>query len=202
MRSIAKMATIGYATLFTFVPVAIWMGVRSWTALSGMALMVALCTAAMFAAGRFWPPTQQGLYPAYFAGTMMIAAVSTFFGPLIVVPAMAAVHTVAFLLTFQRVSWWPVWVGCLSFLAPLALQLVGVLHSSYRFTAGSLVVTPWVAQLPPVATIGFLALSGVTLLVVVALFARQFRTHLNQARLEARLHTWQLQQLLPDQARP
>ncbi len=36
---------------------------------------------------------------------MMIAAVSTFFGPLIVVPAMAAIHTVAFLLSFRRVRW-------------------------------------------------------------------------------------------------
>ncbi|MBW2457240.1 MAG: protein kinase [Deltaproteobacteria bacterium] len=201
IRGNAKMATIGYAMLFGFVPVAMWMGVRSWTALAGMTVMVALCTAAAFAVGRYWPPTQQGLYPAFFAGTMMIAAVSTFFGSLIVVPAMAAVHTVAFLLNFKRARWWPVWVGCLSFVAPLGLQLAGILHSSYRFTADSLVVGPWVAQLPPTATLSFLTLSGVALLVTVGLFAKQFRSTLNQARLQARIHTWQLEQLIPAEAR-
>ncbi len=92
-------------------------------------------------------------------------------------------------------------MGCLSFVVPLALQLSGLLHSSYRFTAGSLIVPPWVAQLPPAATLGFLTLSGAALLLVPGLFAKKHRNSLNRARLEARLHTWQLEQLIPAKAR-
>ncbi|RLB63597.1 MAG: hypothetical protein DRI90_06490 [Deltaproteobacteria bacterium] len=79
--------------------------------------------------------------------------------------------------------------------------MLGLLHQSYLFQGESLVVTPWVARLPPAATLGFLTLSGVALLMTGARFAMQFRETLNQARIRARLHTWQLEQLLPAETR-
>jgi serine/threonine-protein kinase len=199
-RSVTRAARVGtwlFASLIGFVPLTMWMGVRSWTMVGGIVVLVLWCIGALAATGRWWPANQQGLYPAYVASSMTIAGIATLFGPLVVVPGMAAVNTVTFLMQFRRVRWWPVVVGCASFSVPLGLQQLGVLRPSYLFARGRMELVPWALDLSRVPSLTFLTLSALAVLVTGAVMTMHFRRALNEANVQTRLHSWHLRQLVP-----
>jgi serine/threonine-protein kinase len=201
IASMLPYGIVGVASFAVFLPVAMWMGVRSWAAIGAILMILVWALAASWAIGKLWPTSQQGLYPAFFATSGLIAGVSAFFGPLIVVPTIAAVNTMIFMMHFARPRWWPIVVGWASFVVPATLQLTGVLRSSYAFSGGTLQVLPWAVELPRVATTLFLAMSGVVSLLAGGLMTLRLRETLNAARLRAELYTWHLEQLLPDSER-
>lgn len=201
IRAVTKTAGIAFASLLCMLPLLVWMGVRSWPAVLGLCAMIATAAIATFAAGRLWPATQTGLYPAFLTSSLMIAAVLCLFGPLVVVPGMVAVNTMAFLLNFRKIRWWPLAVGACSFAVPAVLQWVGVLRPTYAFGSTSMQIVPWAVELPSTGTLAFLTVSSVVLLISGALFAISFRRTLTDARTRAHLLTWHLRQLLPDEAR-
>jgi serine/threonine-protein kinase len=198
-RSIEAMLPYGFLGLLSlvcFVPIALWMGVRSWPAIGGLAVMVLWSAASMLAArgpGR----TQRHLYPAFIATSLLIAGVSTLFGPLVVVPALASVNTMVFMLHFARPRFWPILVGWATFVVPAALQLGGVLHPSYAFRDSAMLIAPWALSFPRVPTVLFLVVAGILTLLAGALLALRLRRTLNEVRLRTELYTWHLEQMLP-----
>src|SRR5262249_30576759 len=87
--------------------------------------------------------------------------------------------------------------GVLAIVVPLALQLLGVIPTSYAFTSHEMVIRPLLVDLPPGLTTIILLLANVTPIVVVSFAVGQLRDALSYA--EERIHTqaWQLRQLLP-----
>ena len=141
--------------------------------------------------------TQRHLYPAFIATSLLIAGVSTLFGPLVVVPALASVNTMVFMLHFARPRFWPILVGWATFVVPAALQLGGVLHPSYAFRDSAMLIAPWALSFPRVPTVLFLVVAGILTLLAGALLALRLRRTLNEVRLRAELYTWHLEQMLP-----
>ncbi len=92
-------------------------------------------------------------------------------------------------------------LSALAILVPLALQLLGVLPSSYAFVDGTMQVRSWLVDIHEVPVLVFLALSGVLLVVTPSLALIRYVRALDESRQRLHLSTWHMQQLLPQVAR-
>jgi hypothetical protein len=88
--------------------------------------------------------------------------------------------------------------GVLIMLAPLGLELAGVVPSSYVFEDGKLIVLPQMTELPEVATYAYAALANVGAGLAPALFVARLRSELTSAQRRELLRAWQLRRL-PDE---
>jgi hypothetical protein len=120
----------------------------------------------------------------------------------VLVPALAAVNTVGFLLhTPKSWRWVTVAAGVATVLTPIVLEALGVFAKTTTFHDGALVITSSAARLPETATLVVLLVSIVALVVMPAIFVGRVRDALAKAEERLQLHSWHLRQLVPDQAR-
>ena len=126
-----------------------------------------------------------------------IFASSRMFGALVVVPTFVLGNTLGFALTpSRRRRFGYVAVGVLAFLAPAALERLGLLAPSYLFADGAITILPRMHDLPPEAS--WLAIVVITTISTVgaALFVGKVRDALARAERKIQLHSWQLGQMV------
>jgi eukaryotic-like serine/threonine-protein kinase len=192
----------GFSLYLMFVPFMLWMGVRDWWLLAGL-IAVNLTLVA-----RIWWVTRQARLRAIDAyvnlaiAALFLVLLGRTFGPLIFIPAMAALTVTVFVIYNQLVR--PLPVLCITISAvvvPVTLEWLGVLPPSYAFEGNTIIVLPGLLDLPPQATPIALFLVAVTLIATPAfLFGRMRDAHLAAER-RLRLVAWQLQQAVPERAR-
>lgn len=176
----------------------LWMGVKSWTALHlYMVATAAACGAAFYTSRRGF---RDSAIVNVIAGTLSIGFMSTMFGPLFLIPGLAAMATMAssFALPSRSARALVISIGVLAVLVPLSLEAVGLLPPSYHFTDAGLLILPRMHEFPKAATLAFLCYIGLGHIVVVS----TVMARLHEARIKAtqKLHkqTWQLKQLVSD----
>lgn len=161
-RVLVKMAW-SYALWFLLVPLALWMGVRSFVVLGAFAVFgIALVGALAHVARRPERPSARVLGALFAANFVGVACLSMFFGPAIAVPQAAlAVGTNAMfvLRPGPRGRALLAIVACIAVAIPFVLSGVGVLPPQYTFEHGTLVVHPLVADLSPTASAVLLVLA-------------------------------------------
>jgi hypothetical protein len=132
-----------------------------------------------------------------FLGASLLAALGTaVFGPLVFIPSFAAANVLLFLgLAPPGRRWVFVVVGALTFLGPLALELLGVLPASMRFDETGLTLVPRLTDLPRGLTLVVLSLVAVMGIVFPARIVVSLRDGLIDLERKLLLQKWQLSQL-------
>ncbi|MDH5671810.1 MAG: serine/threonine protein kinase [Myxococcales bacterium] len=178
----------------------LWMGVKSWAALSLYAAVSAATAAVAFMTARGWLTPNTRLFANVISGTLAVGFMSTMFGPLFLIPGLAAMSTMAAALNTptRGARALVISIGVLAVLVPLVLEFAGLLPPSYEFRDGYLMVLPRMHYFPPAATLTFLCYIGLGHIISIsALMGR-----LHEARVQAleKVHkqTWQLKQLISD----
>ena len=205
MRAHARSSLYGLSGLVLLVPLALWNGVTSWSIFAALAwLMVALHLALRRI--RLHPEGSQRLVVAYYAA--MVAALPVLerlYGPLVLAAPLAClVVTGALMYPVLTCRAWLVGGAVLAgWLAPVALELAGLLPATWEIRDGTLVIHSAALRITDgVPTYAFL-LGGTLLVLVVTI---QHVARLAWAHLDARRtlvnQAWHLQQLLPHDTIP
>jgi serine/threonine protein kinase len=192
---------IAYIVWMAFALVLLWAGVRSMAA--GWATFVPLVIATVLA-WRMYRGSRSAWMPLvmYVAGSVAIAACVTVAGWALLLPALASVHTVAFLMYTQRAfRTTALTVGVATVLVPFLLDALGVIPSSYTFEEGRLTITPVMVEFHPFELKVYLVLTSIGLVLLPGFVLARYRVALERTEEEAFLNAWNVRHLLPGEAR-
>lgn len=192
---------IAYGVWLLYAPLLMWLGVRSFAA--GAACFAPLAIAVLLAWRQYrgdnatWLPIAM-----YSAGCVAIAATVTIAGWAFVLPAIASVHTVSFLMyTTRRYRVFAVTAGLLTILVPFALDSIGAIPGSYSFDGERLAIRPIMVELRPIALTVYLLFTAIGLVLLPSFVLGRFRVALEKTEEEAFLNAWNIRYLLPREAR-
>ncbi len=189
-----------FGSVATWLPFAMAMGVRNWPIAIGTDLAWTVVSGACLY--FYFKPADTRLPVVAILAAIATAMTSMLFGPLIVVPAVAAAGTVCYVISGQREHRKiAVAAGVLSIVVPYALELLGVLPPSLRVEDGLVTVLPRVFAFHPLWTPVFLVVSQVSIIVIASIFVRRYREAFVRAEERMHLTAWQLRQLVPDAAK-
>ena len=198
----AHTAGMAYLSWALYAPIGVLMGVRSWpTAIFLDALWLA-AAALSFHASRHPDPQGRTPFSIIFVSNLAIACSASLFGPFILAPALAAANTLAFVVVADKTRRVPAIVmGCLAFVGPLVCESIGLEPRSMAFQKGTIVLLPRLLSFDsPGASIAFLVVGNVALLVTAAIFVARFKDMLVATEERLYMHTWHLRQFVPGDA--
>jgi hypothetical protein len=178
----------------------LWMGVRSWIALSLYALICAATSVTAFLTARGFLSPSYRLFANVISGTLAVGFMSTMFGPLFLIPGLAPMSTMAasFNTPTRGARALVISIGVLAVLVPLMLESLGLLPPSYEFRDGVLVILPRMHEFPKTATIVFLSYIGLGHIISISLIMGRMHEARMAALNKLHVHTWQLKQLVSD----
>ena len=201
-RDAAKTIATRFSAWTAFLPLALWMGVRSYPITIGAVVAVIACGVISLLISRSAAAgLRQGL-ALLLLSSATIAMMSALFGPFILVPALAATNTMFFAMNVEKsVRRVVLAVGVLAVIAPFGLELLGVLPSAYAFRGGVMEVLPRAMEFPPLQTMLCLVLVSVAMIIIPGLAVGRMRDRLSVAERRLYLQAWNLSQLVPSAAR-
>jgi serine/threonine-protein kinase len=196
IRAGARYSVMSSLSWFLFLPLILALGLRRLDLLTLIGIPVAGAVAASLAALRQHPVGRTIQCVALIAMMLASFGVSRMYGPLILTPTIIAswaivmqTHADPFMRRFGLVA------GTLTILAPLGLELAGILPSSYVFESGRMSVVPQLNELPQLMTFVFLGTANLAVAVVPAIFVARLRAELNRTQERELLQAWQFQRL-------
>jgi len=196
----SRTAGLAYLSWALYAPIGVLMGIRSWpTAIFLDALWLA-AAALSFHASRH--PQGRTPFSIILVSNLAIACSASLFGPFILAPALAAANTLAFVVVADKQRRIPaILLGCAAFIGPLALEWLGLEPRSMVFRGGNIVLLPRLLSFAsPAATVLFLIVGHVALLVTAAIFVARFKDMLVATEERLYMHTWHLRQFVPGDA--
>ena len=128
---------------------------------------------------------------------LLTIAAATIFGPLIVVPQYALMNIVIFLWHLDRFRWAPLVMSLAALGLPLAAQGLGVVASTYRFEAGTLVVVPHMLAFSKWPTMVLLTAMSVVHIAIAAVIVGEHSRSTQDAQRRLVFQAWQLRHVLP-----
>lgn len=178
----------------------LWMGVKSWiavglyTVISVGAAVVAFMTARGFLAPGY------RMFANVIAGTLAVGMMSTMFGPLFLIPGLAAMSTMAASANTNTrgARALVISIGVLAVLVPMMLEGIGLLPPSYEFREDALVILPRMHNFSKTATIVFLSYIGLGHIISISLIMGRMHEARMAAMQKLHVHTWQLKQLVSE----
>jgi serine/threonine protein kinase len=194
-RLAARNTILALLTYLLYVPLVLWMGVRSWPMLG---IMAAAISSVVVATAWYHQHPPAGLKLPWPHLVLSLVALSTgvfVAGPLVLLPTVAVATGVGYISAFERRITVTIVSMVLVVMVPFALQLAGVLPNTYEFSRDAIIVHPGMTHLPRAATITFLAVTHTVVLVAALLFAWRLREAAVLADRKLRLQAWQLAQL-------
>ncbi len=200
-RHTARGALLAIGTYLTYLPLILWMGVRSWWQLGMMVGTIGTIAGLTY---YYYRHPRAGLRLPLLhlaASTVAVASGVVVFGPLIVLPVVAIATGAGYIAALgKRV---PLVIAAMlaTLLVPLALELTGVIPRSIHFVDGALVLTPRMVAYPPTATLILLVVTHVVVMVAAMNFVWKIRRAAANAEQRLAIQAWQLGQLVPDDAR-
>lgn len=148
-------------------------------------------------------PTYPALLVMFVLGTMCVVwALRSVMGPFAVVPGMLALHGVLYSLSrLRQVRWFVLGVVCVAWTFCVFGESLGLIPLTTEFVQGGLVVRSPLVELTPGFARGFLYFTVLAVIAVPSVVAGLVRAAQASADDRTRVMMWQLQQLLPDEAR-
>ena len=203
IRAAARVAAVAYLLWFAHLPLMLWMGVRSWPAY--LVASTAWLVAAAWAYAVAKNPPRDGSRPfgMMVAGVVAVAASTTLCGPYFIAPTLAAVGSMMLHMSpYRRGRVTVVILNCLAIAVPAGLQALGVLPPSYVLGNDSIVIRPIMLGFPALPTQVFLLVNSLAVVIAASVMIARVRNTLTSIEERMYVHTWQLRQLVPEQARP
>jgi hypothetical protein len=178
----------------------LWMGVKSWVALSLYAVVAAATATIAFLTARGYLSPNYRLFANVISGTLAVGLMSMMFGPLFLIPGLAAMSTMAasFNTPTRGARALVISIGVLAVLVPMMLEGIGLLPPSYEFRDGVLVILPRMHEFPKNATIVFLSYIGLGHIISISMIMGRMHEARVAALHRLHMHTWQLKQLVSD----
>jgi serine/threonine protein kinase len=201
-RDAAKMIATRFVGWSAFLPLALWMGVRSYPITIGAVAAVIVCGVISLVISRSAAAGVRQGAALLVISSATIALMSALFGPFIVIPGLAATNTMFFAMNADRPARRVVLVvGVLVVLVPFGLELLGALPRAYAFSEGLLQVLPRATEFPALQTMLCLALVSIAMIIIPCLAVGRLRDRLSVAERRLYLQAWNLSQLVPSAAR-
>jgi serine/threonine-protein kinase len=203
IRAAARFAAVAYTVWFLHLPLMLWMGIRSWPAYLVASGAWLLASGAAYAASKSPPRDASRPFWLMLAGVIGVATTSTICGPYMLIPTLAAIGAMLMLMSpYRKGRITVVVLNCLAISVPAVLQMLGVLPASYAFSNDTIVIRPLMLGFPPVPTQVFLLVTNLSIIVAASVMLSMVRNTLTGIEEKMYVHTWQLRQLVPEQARP
>jgi serine/threonine protein kinase len=197
----SRSAFFAYLSFSLYAPLGYLMGIRNWPMAIVPEVLWMATAAFSYHAYRRPDPKGQTRYSLLVLSNLAIASSAWAFGPFMLVPALAAVNALSFIVAADRSRRGPaIFLGCVAILLPLVLEWTGVNLPSYAFEHGRFIVLPRALEFPEKPTLVFLLVTNVALLVTAALFVGRFKDALTATESRLYLQTWHLRQLVPGEA--
>ncbi len=217
LRTVARRGTFAYLALAANVGLMGLLGVVDWVALA-VACGCFLGAAGGTLVGSLEVPAWAASTPPATPGTARlpvgpvvltvlllsscgIAASSMLFGPLVYVPSLAAANVVVFAAGVgRRYRYFALLCGLLAILAPLALDLAGVLPAGWVFHDGTISIMPRAVEFPGPATLALLTLASLGAVLFPVLLVGAERDARVKAERELVLQSQALAEFVPAEA--
>jgi serine/threonine-protein kinase len=195
-REMVRAGSWSYVAAVAIAPLLLWLGIERWWPFLGLGLLLAVDAAMLWALPRFGRMTDAWFNAVLVADCLVIAGCGILWSPLVLIPAIAMATMVPFLtkpLTERHLH--IVIAMASAVLAPLLLELAGILSRTFSIEGERLIVDSWVLGADPIATPALLGVAHVGLLVATAVVVVRLK-HAQMAA-EARIHltAWHLRHL-------
>ena len=199
IRASAGAGALGFASLFVLMPFELAMGVIDvpWFVVRAI-LAASAIVGCLGLARQWWPASRPAVAGAFAIALVSMMSTSLVASPFIMIPSLAALIAASLGLLSGRK--WLVGTSLVAFTViavPLALELVGILPSSFEFTGGGLFVKPRLVALPSTLTTVYLLVKEIAIIGAVGAMMGRFHGVLAETKQELAIHAWQLEQLLP-----
>jgi serine/threonine-protein kinase len=199
-RAHSKLATMGIATYYAFLPMFLWIGVTDWT---WLAITYAVVTAAtVFTIVSFATPRPRPwrTWATMVANAVIVALFARLIGPFVLPAGMACVTIAVFSTNPHLVRHGKVVFATfvVAALGPWLLEVLGVLAPSYSIVDRGFLIFSSSLAVNPVP--GQLAIAGyvVAVLGVMAMLTFRVSRSNQDARTALELQAWHLRQLMPN----
>jgi serine/threonine-protein kinase len=196
IRAGARYTGFGVLVWLLFLPILVALGVRRVDHVLAIMAPLLLSAALSFTAARQRPIRRPIQCAALGAMLLASVGVSRIVGPLFLMPTLFTSWMIVmqtspdgFMRRFGLIT------GALLMVAPVVLELAGVLPSSYTFEGGKLIVLPQMMELPRAGTFAFVTLANVALGLAPAIFVARLRSELTGAQQRELLRAWRLRRL-------
>ncbi|MCC7542920.1 MAG: serine/threonine protein kinase, partial [Deltaproteobacteria bacterium] len=194
-----RTGALAFLSINLYAPLLLWLGVIDVGLLVLQCALATLCAGVSYSISRLRRPTQGHAMIVLVISSVGIVVQSTIAGPFIVVPAVVTASTLIFSVSNGRAYRGAIIaVGCLAFLAPFALEALGVLAPAATFGPSGMTIVARMTELPPTRTTLVLVVMTLGTIVTSGLAVAPFRDELDDAQRQIRLQSWQLRQLVPD----
>ncbi|MDX2088135.1 MAG: serine/threonine-protein kinase [Kofleriaceae bacterium] len=195
---IAALSMIGY---LAFVPILLWTGMRD------LSVLVAFACLAIASGVQVWQLTRRdhiwkpGIYLNACINAALIAMVCRMVGPFVIAPTLVFTTLIAYA---AHPAFGSIRIVATILAAgvaiPWALEGLGVLSPTYRFTNGELILSSPNVTFSAVPVQVAFAILLVVLVAVVALLTRVMAMRQREATHKLELQAWHLRQIVPTQA--
>jgi serine/threonine protein kinase len=194
-----RLAAVAMLAYLGFVPLMLWTGIRDPAFVVAFAVLAVASCLHVLTLSRRSDIARSGIYLNACLNAVLIGLISRIVGPLIIAPTLAATTLMAYAAhpQFGKIS---VIAGILgaSVAVPWALELVGLVAPTYRFTPdGELVLSSSIVRFSSVPVQLAFAMLLVVLLAVVGFLSRGLAKRQRDATRKLELHAWHLRQVVP-----
>jgi serine/threonine-protein kinase len=191
-----RLASWSIASGLLYLPVLLWMGIRSYVALAAFVGLI-LGTIAI---GRI-PSHKRSLLVMMGAIFATICASSSVAGPFIGIPCLAGIGVAIYNSYSDRFRPTVCAMACASFGVPALAQWFGLLRPMHSFDGQTIVTLPWMVSFPPGPSFLLLMMTSIGFIIMAATVTGRMYDNLSSAERQLAVQAWQLRQLVPRPAR-
>ena len=199
VRRRARSAIVAYAALASFLPIAMWNGVRKWPAVLGVFAVAIAMALAAYSIKRTPARSYVEMLLYAFGNAALLVLLTQMAGPFTFVPALAC-FMVASMMSYPAFVMHPltlITVIGLGFTLPIALEIAGVLPTTWEITGGKLVSYANALELEGSASVTLVVAASLVTIVIAGVHAAVVAKAYRGAQRQLVMQTWHLRQLLP-----
>jgi serine/threonine-protein kinase len=181
-------------------PFEVLLGVRSW-ALTLVPMFLWWIAAVMAWLSVKLDRSGRGVFPyVTVIAAVALGASTVLHGPLLVIPAIAAVHAMGMALTTdKRNRVFSTVCYSLGIVVPSLFAWKGLHPVDHAVQADALLISPGALLFPRDGTLAYLGAAHVVIMIVAARFGAAYRDTLTDVQTKNALLNWQLRQLVPEE---
>jgi len=190
-----KLGAIAYAVFVVITLVTLLQGLRSWSGLAIVAGCVGVAGLWCVRLSRTFRPAEA--LGVFTLSSTAITVATGFYGPLVMVPVLAAANVITFNMAIVRRFRAHVFViGSLVFLVPALAEWTGIVDPFYAMEAGRIVIRPRFIEFDETMVRIALVLVNIAAIVVPTLVVWKLADIKDDLRRKLVLQSWQLRQLV------
>jgi len=199
VRRHARTAIVAYLAIASFLPIAIWNGIRKWDAV--MAVFIAACVMAAGAFAIMRRPNRSFAWMLAYAigNVVLLGALTRMAGPFTFVPAITCVVIMSVMAypIFIEKSFALIGLIIVGFLVPIVLELTDQVTRTWEIKDGALISHAGALEIGGTPTLAMLIGASIATIVIAGVHAGRIYRASRDANRALVMQSWHLRQLLP-----